>query len=75
MYAVNTTEQSNEVIGGTGPILTAGLNAAQQFEVTTVQGQTIVSKVSSLAVEQGNNCFTHPLYNQTHLSISKMHTT
>jgi hypothetical protein len=56
MYAVTTTEQSNEVIGGSGPILTAGVNAAQRFEVTTVQGQTIVSEVSSLAVEQGNNC-------------------
>ena len=56
MYAVTTTDHSNEVIGGSGPIFTAGVNAAQQFEVTKVQGQTIMSKVSSLAVKQGNNC-------------------
>jgi hypothetical protein len=56
MYAVTTTEQSNEGIGRSGPILTAGVNVAQRFEVTTVQGQTIMSEVSSLAVEQGNNC-------------------
>ena len=53
---MTTTEQSNDVIGETGPIVTAGVNAAQRFEVTTAQGQTIVSEVSSLAVDQGNNC-------------------
>ena len=72
MYAVSTTEQSNEVIGGTGPTNTAGVSAAQWFEVTTVQGQNIMSAVSSLAVEQGNNCL---LIRCITKHISKIHTT
>lgn len=52
---MNEEEQSEEVIRGTRSVHTAQ-GTADRFEVQTVHGQTVVSEVSSLALEQGNIC-------------------
>ena len=49
------TEKSDEVLPGTGSVPSTQYTASR-FEVQTVQGQTVVSEVSSLAAEQGNIC-------------------
>ena len=69
-----STEQSDEVLPGTGSLPSTQYTTASRFEVRTVQGQNVLSEVLSLAVEQGKYLFAHLLYYQKHISFPKMHT-